>query len=597
VLLLLTMGCQEYDVTKQVDVGDPGDTDACADTGSPYGVATEADCRVEPVVGTFAPVVEWQWTSNPAFTDYDDIMSTPVAANLTDDDDDGDIDADDIPDVVFTSFAGGAYTSGGTLTAISGDGSGTHWSLLDVGGLHVYSSGAPAIGDLDADGVPEVCTAGVEAAVVCVGADGAFRWAAGPEPYPYGAPALADLDGDGRAEVIFGRTVLDASGAVRWSGTAGAGYWLSYAVDLDGDGALEVVAGNTAYRADGTTLWISPVNDGITAVGDFDADGAPEVVHVQGGTVSLLSGADGSVRWQTPIPGGGHGGAPTVADFDNDGAPEVGVAGATAYAVFDTDGALLWQQPVVDASSNVTGSSVFDFEGDGASDVVYSDELTLWVYDGATGAVKLQLDDHASGTLYEYPLVLDVDRDGATEIVLASNDYGYDGWNGITVIGDASGSWRPSRPVWNQFAYSVTNVEDDGGIPAAQAPNWERFNTFRAGGTTYGLGSELPDLRVGSVEVCDLDCDAGTVGVRVPVENTGLADAPAAVVALVSGGAHVAEASVAVPAGQATWAGPFVLDRAAWGSGVRARADVDAQIEECDEDDNVADLGAWPCAE
>jgi hypothetical protein len=426
------------------------------------------------------------------------------------------------------------------------------------------------------------------------GATGAYRWAAGTETHAYGAPAIADLEGDGRAEVIFGREVFEADGTPRWIGTESAARAHSFAADLDGDGRAEVVAGNTLYASDGTIRWKSATEEGSPAVGDFDGDGQGDVVHVGGGYV-YLTGTDGTVRWASAIPEGGRGGPPTVADFDNDGLPEVGVAGASRYAVFDTDGTLLWANAVTDRSSNVTGSSVFDFEGDGASDVVYGDELTLWVYDGATGAVKLQLDDHASGTLYEYPLILDVDADGASEIVLASNDYTYDGWNGITVIGDAGGTWRPSRGVWNQYAYSISNVLDDGSIPAAPVPNWTRWNNFRAGGSLLGTSTQLADVTLGTPEVCTARCGEGIVEVVVPVANAGLADTPAFALALSSDGTRVGEQRLTLVSGQRRHVGPFALTRDAWGAGVRARADVDLEVEECDEDDNVVDLGAWPC--
>ena len=37
---------------------------------------------------------------------------------------------------------------------------------------------------------------------------------------------------------------------------------------------------------------------------------------------------------------------------------------------------------------------------------------------------------------------------------------------GIRVIADAGDRWGPARAIWNQAAYDVFNVEDDGGIPA-----------------------------------------------------------------------------------------------------------------------------------
>ncbi|MES2643142.1 MAG: VCBS repeat-containing protein [Myxococcota bacterium] len=597
VFVLLAAACSDYEVKPHVTPpeGDSGVLpEECALPSDPWAVPTDAACLVDPPVGTFSPVVEWQWTANPTYADYDDIMSTPSVGNLTDDNADGVIDDNDIPDIVFTSFANGGYTSAGTLTAISGDGSGTHWSIYDPGGYHIFSSGGVAIGDIDADGLPEVCTAGVEVAVVCVNADGSLKWVGGTEIYGYGAPAFADVDADGQSEVVFGRQLLDTDGTLLWTGTGGAGWWLSFAVDLDGDGRMEIIAGNTVYRGNGNLLWTDATTDGPGAVGDFDLDGTPEIVHTTAGTV-VVTNIDGVVRWQTAHPGGGNGGPPTVADFDNDGLPEVGVAGAAAYTVFDTDGTVLWSMPVSDYSSTVTGSSVFDFEGDGAADVVYADELTLWVYDGATGAVKLQDDGHASGTLYEYPLIVDVDNDGSTEIVLPSNNYAYSGYNGITVIGDATNSWRPSRPVWNQFAYHITNVDDDGGIPTNEEPNWERWNNFRAGGTLYGLSTDLADLAPGAPVICDLRCDEGVVEVMVPVENTGLADTPSFNVGVYQGTTFVTGVTLSLAAGAAQHTGPFQLTQAQWDRGMVVRVDVDRVVEECDETDNSVDLGRWPC--
>jgi hypothetical protein len=287
-----------------------------------------------------------------------------------------------------------------------------------------------------------------------------------------------DDNGDGSAEVIFGQRVFAADGAELWAGSGGRGgtYVQPAAADWDGDGQQEVIAGNTIYDTDGSTLLTVPHADGYPAVVDFDGDLAPDLVLVTGGTV-VLTANDGTELWQSTVPGGG-GGPPTVADFDADGEPEIGMAGGHLYTVLDTDGATLWSSPTHDTSSGITGSSVFDFEDDGRAEVVYADQTDLWVFDGETGTVRLREDRHASGTLLENPVIADVDGDGSSEIVLASNTLYTPGWNGITVIGDATHSWAPSREVWNQPAYSISNVGDDMSIPASPTPNWERWNTF-----------------------------------------------------------------------------------------------------------------------
>ena len=580
---LLLLACNDYELSEnRMPVGDDVTCDA-DDTPAPTHVAQNDACVRGPVLGSFNPVVEWQWNQNPVYPGYDDLMSTPAV---------GDINGDGMPEVVFTSFAGGAYTSAGTLTAVNGATGATLWSAAP--GL--YASAGVALGDLDGDGLPEVCTAGTAAAVVCFDGAGNVRWQAGVEPSYVGSPAIADLDGDGLAEVILGRQVFNSDGSVRWVGAAGVGYSLSFAADIDNDPALEVVAGNTVYDTDGTVLWTSSGFDGMPAVGDFDDDGRAEVVTTGNGTVTLTNG-DGVVLWSVAVPGGGGGGPPTVADFDADGAPEIGVAGAYAYSVLEGDGSVRWSMPVQDYSSSVTGSSVFDFESDGAAEVVYADEVTLWVFDGSTGAVELAVDGHASGTLYEYPLIVDVDADGSSEIVLASNNYAFEGWNGITVIGDVDSSWAASRPVWNQFAYSITNVNDDLSIPTTPEKNWLSWNNFRAGGTLDGPANWLADLTVAGMEVCSDTCSEGMGSFYVLVDNRGLATARDFLVEVVDGNGYIADGErvASLDGGEQVVLGPYALARSDWKGGVYARVDGTADAEECEEDNQRSAVIAWPC--
>ncbi len=531
-------------------------------------------------------------------------MAAPAIGNLTDDNGDGLVDDGDIPDIVFSTFTGGDYRGEGALTAISGDGSGTWWSFLDVQGHSFFSAGGVAIGDLEGDGLPDVCAAGYKEAVVCLEGDGQLKWAAGSELSYYGCPAIADMDGDGCAEVIFGAQIFDCMGNLLGQGAYGngGGYSMSFAVDMDADGQLEVVAGNAVYEMDGSALWTNGESDGKPAVADFDGDGLPEVVTVTGGQVTL-SDTDGSRLWQSELPGGGTGGAPTVADFDGDGQPEVGVAGLGAYTMFDTDGSQVWSNPTEDDSSSQTGSSVFDFEGDGVSEVVYADEHDLYVYSGPDGSILLDAKDHASGTLMEYPLVADVDNDGSTEIIVVSNDYAISGWQGVTVIGDLNDSWAPARPVWNQFAYHITNVDSDAGIPSSQAENWLSWNNFRAGGSEQGPPTWLADLVPGGPSWCLEECAQGRAQLYLPVENRGLVDADAFEVSFTMNDAGSVKALASstvngLAVGSSVVLGPLVIDYLDWGPAeLWVAVDEGGAVNECDEDNNALSLGTWPCGD
>lgn len=356
------------------------------------------------------------------------------------------------------------------------------------------------------------------------------------------APSLADLDHDGVPEIVVGPVVFNADGTRRWDGIERGGlgrgvnrFWpVSAVADIDRDGSPEVVAGRSAYRADGTVYWNAPVPDGFTAVGDFDDDPTAEVVVVASGSVYLLE-HDGAVRWgPVAIPGGGWGGAPTIADMDGDGRAEIGVAGAIRYVAFKPDGTLLWQQPIRDASSSQTGSSVFDFDGDGMAEVVYGDEQSLRIFRGTDGAVLYDL-PKSSCTALETPVVADVDGDGRAEIVAAANvNCGFGPQNGIYVIGDRSGTWVPTRKVWNQYSYHVTNVNDDGTVPAVEANGWEVYSTYRLNVLTQSSDTiGLADLVPAAVTVAG---PPDALAVTVRVENTGFtAVNPGVVVAFYGG--------------------------------------------------------------
>ena len=241
-----------------------------------------------------------------------------------------------------------------------------------------------------------------------------------------GAVGLYDLNADGYPEVVLGGTIQDGrTGAVRGVGAYGDGSghaWaapMGVAADIDQDGTQEVVVGNALYRPDGSTIWYNGQTDGFVAVGNFDGDLYGEIVVSSEGTVRLQDD-NGTVLWTRTSVAGSTSGPPTVADFDSDGAPEVGIAGSGLYIVLDTDGTTLWSRTTQDFSSGFTGSAVFDFEGDGEAEVVYADEVSVWVFDGATGATKLEETRHSSATCSEYPSVADVDNDGDLDIIFAT---------------------------------------------------------------------------------------------------------------------------------------------------------------------------------
>jgi len=483
---------------------------------------TGAFCSFRPPVGQFAPVVKWQWTGSAILPDSKQVMMTPVVIDLN---------GDGVPDVVFTTFTGSTYDTGGHLRAVDGATGHELFTVTDPR-LNVRGSGSLAAGLLQVagDGGTPVIVAVAESGdrLLAFGADGHFLWrsvliAGG---VGWGGAAIADLDRDGIPEIVVGATVLNHDGTLRWNGGFGRGDNtnvgpLSLVADLDLSGNPEVVAGNTAYRSNGTVLWRrSDLGDGFNAVGNFDADPFPEVVLVTNGSVYLLR-HDGSTVWgPIALPGGGRGGPPTIADLDGDGQPEIGIAGASRYVVFKANGTIKWQAVTQDSSSNVTGSSVFDFDGDGKAEVVYGDEKFLRIFRGTDGAVLYQL-AKSSCTAYELPVVADVDADGNAEIVAVANTTcGFGPQNGVFVLGDAGDAWVSTRGIWNQHTYHVGNVSDDGSIPRQEAPSWQAHNTYRLNLQPGGDPLAAPDLTVSRI-VANLSNPAIEVGLTARIGNGG----------------------------------------------------------------------------
>ncbi|MGA1841276.1 MAG: PKD domain-containing protein [bacterium] len=436
-----------------------------------------ADCELKPPVGSFNPVLEWAWTSSSILPDSLNVMMTPAVIDLN---------SDEIPDIVFASTSETYSVYNGVLRAISGDNGQELFTITDPS-LFINPAFSIAVGDIDLDGRPEIIaceSSGIR--LIAFEHDGTFKWRSEvieQNPWQWGGSALSDINMDGKPEIIVGRQVINNEGVILWTGTGGRSYRvtgpLSFATDIDLDGIPEVVAGNTIYDSTGNIYWQAPLPDGFNAVANFDEDPYPEIVLVCLGIVYLLE-HDGTIKWgPVNIPGGGRGGPPTVADFDNDSEVEIGVAGASRYSVFDTDGSIIWASVTRDGSSSETGSSIFDFDGDGFAEVVYRDELNLRVYGGIDGAILFET-PMSSCTWHEYVLVADVDNDNNAEIIaVANNNCGYGPQRGIYVFGDLNDTWVNTRKIWNQHAYSITNVNDDGTIPTNVDNNWEIYNNFR----------------------------------------------------------------------------------------------------------------------
>jgi len=532
------------------------DGDAGADTGP----CTEK-CEYRPPAATFDPVVEWSWPfSDTPAAGYNQVMSAAVVGPLTDDNCDGKFDGRDVPAIVFNTYAGAAYGSDGILRAVTGKGK-RLWDATDAGARTVGGASI-AIGELDPTSPgPEIATCSTDQKLIVFSAAGKVLWKSTDPKIVcnYGGPQLGDIDGDGTPEILVRYTVVDSKthGVIFQGRTSTFAYpTMDYSTfaDVDMDGDLDVVGGNVVYRNDGggkfSTLWdgskfATAMPDGYVAIADLDMNGEPDLVVVHSleqtlHTIRAVRAKDGTTLWgpfdTNPSGETLHGGGPpTIADFDGDGKPDVAMAGGYSYNVYDgATGKLKWRTITTDRSSRVTGSSVFDFDGDGKAEAVYADERNLHIYEGPTGKELLTL-CNPSGTLWEYPLVADVDGDDQAEIVVVANDMWWGcsgakgpgtGPTGLRVIGSKSGAWVRTRRIWNEHTYHVTNVNDDGTIPAKEELNWKnkKLNNFRQNVQPRGV-FDAPNA------IVELEGSCSTPPtLRARVRNVGIATLPPGVV-------------------------------------------------------------------
>ncbi len=452
------------------------------------------DCRVQAPPDSFEPTEQWSFTPPGEPQGY----VTPLVANLTDDDGNGTIDLCDVPDVVLVAgVSTGPPGAVGHVYVLDGATGSLHFQIPDA----VAGNFTPALGDIDDDGLVEIVTLTPTGAFQVFEHDGTKKWELPTswgmgdvgQPLDYSAAAaLADLDNDGDVEIVAGNKIVDHTGSSVITLAQLSGNWsATVPADLDGDGDLEVVLGASAFHHDGTLLWSTGLNRGYPQVADLDDDGQPEVLLTNDQGLSLIEHT-GAVTYSSLRPTGdpatftGWLRPATIHDFDGDGRAEYAVSSANNYTVYEANASIVWSAPVQDFSGIAAGTA-FDFLGDGVAEAMYTDEVALYVFDGG-GNVLLQV-PRGSGTLSEYPVVVDVDDDGSSEILFVSNSGAAPT---LQVIADVQDRWIQARRIWNQHAYHVTNVREDGTIPQFEPPSWEALNTFRTNAQIEGGGVCLP---------------------------------------------------------------------------------------------------------
>ncbi len=283
------------------------------DAGACVGTGAAPTCTLPPADFTdVLPSLEFHWGGESAaksaapapFGPSAQVVSTPVVANLNDDNGDGLIDERDFPEILFMSYRGNTPGDLGIVRAIHGGGAdkgkdyfavcgdpeagGARWfegdalSLscgTDLSAALARPAGALAVGDLDDDGSPEIVVPTSTGGLLILDNQGRLVTRSADELWPAHAetgdtwaspaPAIANLDFDGFPEIVVGNRVLvlgeqddelviaqvftgekregvqDADAANNYQRYFGPSVCVADIADAEG---LEIVAGTSAYR-------------------------------------------------------------------------------------------------------------------------------------------------------------------------------------------------------------------------------------------------------------------------------------------------------------------------------------------------------------
>ncbi len=319
----------------------------------------------------------------------------PSAADL---DGDGDLEI-----VQFTR----GWTDGGRIYIIDHQGNVLPGFPISLNNNNI-SGGAPAIFDLDNDGVMEFLAPerdyplGILHIFEIDGTEWSGGWPVTLDHVPTGTPTIGDVDNDGAVEIAYLSydsiylLELDGSGMAGWPkqiANVNFSYQSPALADLDDDGDLEIVVGahkNSAgcyvFHHDGTTYPGWPKLLGTwtycaPTVTDLENDGQLDILDGRAGGFSGTSNCfwawteAGVTKPGFPYSmshGGGSEGPLTVADVNNDGLMEIfadhniSVSGDGYLFGVDSSGNDLPGFPLRPKGfTYMNGATIGDVDGDG----------------------------------------------------------------------------------------------------------------------------------------------------------------------------------------------------------------------------------------
>ena len=364
-----------------------------------------------------------------------------------------------------------------------------------------------------------------------------------------GFSIVEDVDGDGEVELVAGPVYRWDRALEEWTmaypglppgakyavadfGTPGAAGF--DATVLDGIAEIvSVLAGVVRVGTlQGDLVFEAPIPGGGTGgpptIGDFDNDGFPEVATAGRSNYAVFdidceeAGAGciaPFVRWsKASQDASSNQTGSSIFDFEGDGQAEAvyadecysriydGQTGEVLYSAFRTS-CTWYENPVVadpdsDQNTEILVNSNANCAPRGCAEIdpIHPGTRCLEHGDCQSGTCNegfcrcVSDEECRDGDKCVAPLP---DTPGTGNTCRASHPEG-ETLTGLRVLRDQLDRWVSSRPIWNQHAYSVTNVNDDGSIPRtserARNVTAEGLNNYRQNIQGKAGLSDLPDI-------------------------------------------------------------------------------------------------------
>ena len=402
----------------------------------------------------------------------------------------GDLDADGIPDLAIVGRSDASFS----IEVLAGDGHGGFGSsrLLDDG----YFAQSVVIGDINRDGWPDVVGTSASPPTMRVWyghANGALT--AGPVVPISGqtdSMLVADLDQDGLPDVAL---------AAQYENTISV-------LHQDISGSFAIARGFDAFS--------SLVEQVVTA--DVNGDGRPDLVYQGDHGITCVLG-DGSGGFASPQVSASHTwGGVAVADLDLDGFPDVvttytaggitvlkGQGNGTFGPAIDLRAGFSWTRDLV----------VADLDGNGWPDLVANvgstSEVAVFLGTGQ-GAFAPPVRCSSGGGSTSL-VIGDLDGDGALDLAMTSGQFDTE----VTILlGDGRGGFPTRRILQTEVGYHTLAIADIDGDGRDDLVVQSSFPDFSSAFTVFlqDAGHSLrPHARyafggtIGTLHFADLDGD------------------------------------------------------------------------------------------